>query len=276
MPVIVSKVESVRRLFVIGDPTPAGSIPSIAVPGDVVYREDGALTYLVTDGGLVLGTSLDQSPLFSSVTFTTLLSSVTAFATPSALAATALNAFASTVSGGVLMGFGTTHDVALKNRAGTTALGVVANTTTVAAIGSLTTGGDITLATASALIMSGRIVFSPSADGVLTINNGAGTSFGRLNFGGSTSSFPALKRSSADIVVRLGDDTADSRVLASNLVATGAAAAAASGQVGYSGTTRTTIGANGGATALTAAPLGYIDIDVAGVAAQIPYYNRGA
>lgn len=62
------------------------------------------------------------------VTFAGLLSSATALATPSALAATALNTFASTVSGATLMGFGTTHDVALKNRAGTTAFGVKANT----------------------------------------------------------------------------------------------------------------------------------------------------
>lgn len=65
----------------------------------------------------------------SAVAYSTLLSSATALATPSALAATALNAFASTVSGATLMGFGTTHDVALKNRAGTTVFGVVANST---------------------------------------------------------------------------------------------------------------------------------------------------
>ncbi len=40
--------------------------------------------------------------------------------------------------------------------------------------------------------------------------------------------------------------------------------------------TRTTIGANGAATALTANPLGYVDIVIGGVNCQIPYYNRGA
>jgi hypothetical protein len=39
---------------------------------------------------------------------------------------------------------------------------------------------------------------------------------------------------------------------------------------------RTTIGANGAATALTANPVGYIDIDIGGSNYQIPYYNRGA
>lgn len=60
---------------------------------------------------------------------------------------------------------------------------------------------------------------------------------------------------------------------AQNLVAAAAAAAGAAGTVTYGGTTQTTIGANGGAAALTAAPLGYIKIYVAGVPAIIPYYN---
>lgn len=42
-----------------------------------------------------------------------------------------------------------------------------------------------------------------------------------------------------------------------------------------SGVTRTTIGANGAATALTANPVGYLDITISGTAYQIPYYNRG-
>src|ERR1043165_6741834 len=55
------------------------------------------------------------------------VNSATAFATPSALAATAMYVFASTVSGAALMGFGTTNDVALMNRAGTVCLGIGPN-----------------------------------------------------------------------------------------------------------------------------------------------------
>lgn len=40
--------------------------------------------------------------------------------------------------------------------------------------------------------------------------------------------------------------------------------------------TRTTIGSDGGATALTAHPVGYWDVDIGGTNYQIPYYNRGA
>lgn len=57
---------------------------------------------------------------------------------------------------------------------------------------------------------------------------------------------------------------------------TGAPPAAAAGHITFGGATRTTIGANGGATVLTALPLGYFDVNVAGVIAQVPFYNRGA
>lgn len=55
---------------------------------------------------------------------------------------------------------------------------------------------------------NGRSIISSSADGVVTMTNQAATSFGRLTFGGTTSSFPALKLSSTDIQARLADDSA--------------------------------------------------------------------
>lgn len=81
----------------------------------------------------------------STLTFTEKITGATALATPSAYAATAATFFASTVSGAVVMGYGTTHDVSLKNRSGTTAFGVVANSTTVAAIGAINIGGLVTI-----------------------------------------------------------------------------------------------------------------------------------
>lgn len=66
------------------------------------------------------------------------------------------------------------------------------------------------------------------------------------------------------------------QVSATIIDVTGAPGVAAASHVTFGGVTRTTIGANGAATALTANPLGYIDINVAGTIAQIPYYNRGA
>lgn len=49
---------------------------------------------------------------------------------------------------------------------------------------------------------------SPS-DGVITLYNNAGNDFGRVQFGGTTSSFPAIKRVSATVACRLADDSAD-------------------------------------------------------------------
>lgn len=61
-------------------------------------------------------------------TVTTTLISTTAQATLSALSATQFSAYASTVSGATLQGYGTTYDVTLKNRAGNDVLGIGPNT----------------------------------------------------------------------------------------------------------------------------------------------------
>lgn len=63
----ITKIEAVRRISVTGDPTAAGALNTVAVPGDVVYREDGALSYRVTDAGVVADTSLDATPVFDSM-----------------------------------------------------------------------------------------------------------------------------------------------------------------------------------------------------------------
>ena len=56
-----------------------------------------------------------------------------------------------------------------------------------------------------------------------------------------------------------------------NLVTTGTIT---SGNIAISsGTTATTIGAAGGASALPATPLGYISISINGTIRKIPYYN---
>jgi hypothetical protein len=55
---------------------------------------------------------------------------------------------------------------------------------------------------------SSRSRLSSPADGVIRFSNNALADFGRLQFGGTTSSFPALKRSSTTLQARLADDTA--------------------------------------------------------------------
>lgn len=55
---------------------------------------------------------------------------------------------------------------------------------------------------------SSSIIGAPS-NGVITIQNNTATDFDRLQFGGTTSSFPALKRSTNTLQVRLADDSDD-------------------------------------------------------------------
>lgn len=49
-------------------------------------------------------------------------------------------------------------------------------------------------------------MFSP-ADGIILFQNNAANDFNRLQFGGTTSSFPSLKRNATELQVRLADDS---------------------------------------------------------------------
>ncbi|HYB97513.1 MAG TPA: hypothetical protein VEC57_00070 [Candidatus Limnocylindrales bacterium] len=55
-------------------------------------------------------------------------------------------------------------------------------------------------------ITTGSTRLSAAADGVLRISNAAATDFSRLQFGGTSASFPALKRLSAALQVITADD----------------------------------------------------------------------
>ena len=70
-------------------------------------------------------------------------------------------------------------------------------------------------------LLSGGATFvrmlAGSADGCLQLRDNAQTGWDRLQFGGTTSSFPALKRSSTILQVRLADDSAYAPVEASTV-----------------------------------------------------------
>jgi len=82
-------------------------------------------------------------------------------------------------------------------------------------------GGSITAGTSSVLGIDQRIQMTSGSDGIMAIYNWGTTDFGRLQFGGTTSSFPALKRksSSATLQVRVADDTAFSNIEAAQFIA---------------------------------------------------------
>jgi hypothetical protein len=62
-----------------------------------------------------------------------------------------------------------------------------------------------------------------SADGVFGLYNNAFNDFGRLQFGGTTSSFPSLKRSTTSLVARLADDSSDTEFKARHFIGGGTA-----------------------------------------------------
>lgn len=81
-----------------------------------------------------------------------------------------------------------------------------------------TINGQLTIAASQVLAWQGKSnIFGGTTDGVIVLWNSAQTDFTRLQFGGSTSSFPALKRSSANLEVKLADDSAYSRLAASGV-----------------------------------------------------------
>jgi hypothetical protein len=63
-------------------------------------------------------------------------------------------------------------------------------------------------------------IISPG-DGVMTLTDHTDTTFSRLELGGTTSAFPAIKRNGAAINFRLADDSADASITAGGATLTG-------------------------------------------------------
>lgn len=70
------------------------------------------------------------------------------------------------------------------------------------------TGGQFTAGSADWIVWAGRSAMESPSNGVITLHMNGGTGFDRLQLGGTTSSFPSLQRSSAEINARLADDSA--------------------------------------------------------------------
>jgi len=90
----------------------------------------------------------------------------------------------------------------------------------------MTTGGDIYAGTWIGFGGAGgpNGWIKGQANGVIGLYDNAATSFNRIQLGGTTGSFPALKRSSAKLQARLADDSAFAGFDASTLTLTPAAA----------------------------------------------------
>lgn len=80
----------------------------------------------------------------------------------------------------------------------------------------------------SSLTIGGDCQLSKAATGVITLSNGSG-SFDRLQFGGTTSSFPAIKRNGTSIESKLADDSAYTTFAASSFGVNGQVSLASDG-----------------------------------------------
>ena len=69
---------------------------------------------------------------------------------------------------------------------------------------------------------SGNNTIRSRSSGVMTLGNYAENDFGRLQFGGTTSSYPSIKRNATALNFRLADDSADAPITAANLALGGA------------------------------------------------------
>lgn len=78
--------------------------------------------------------------------------------------------------------------------------------------GTINGAGSVTAAGANSLGWTSRSLMQSPSDGVITLYNAALSDFTRLQFGGATSSFPAIKRSGATLAFRLADDSADAAI----------------------------------------------------------------
>jgi hypothetical protein len=82
--------------------------------------------------------------------------------------------------------------------------------------------GSIEIGATGDVYWNSRSVLKSPSDGVIGLYNNAGTDFGRLQFGGTTSPFPALKRSTTRLQHVLADDSAYAGVDASDIGLIGA------------------------------------------------------
>ncbi len=181
----------------------------------------GAFSSTVT-GGTYNGQTISSSASFTGTgAFASTLSS-TRFIVSSALSVfSAGTVYLDSVAGLVFGGkTGSTADFAIRNNAGDTYLygvtatqnvvfpGAVTMSSTLGVTGIIDCTAGIQAGAAQFFGFNGRSRFTSASNGVAMLSNEAQTDFSRLQFGGTTSSFPALKRAGTAIQVRLADDTA--------------------------------------------------------------------
>lgn len=105
----------------------------------------------------------------------------------------------------LVAGTGNSRTITLQT---TTSGGVATTALTIGATQNAAFVGSIDLGASSQLTFATRSKLRSGADGNIQLGNNGNTDFALLQFGGTTSSFPSLKRSGAILQARLGDDSA--------------------------------------------------------------------
>lgn len=127
--------------------------------------------------------------------------------------------------------------------------------------------GNLTIPAGDNFVISTRGLIGATSDGVFLFRNVAGTDLNRINLGGTTASFPAIKRNGAGIDFRTGDDGGYASITAQNIVvantltvngptdepAGGLQTLAANSAISTTTTTLKVVG-NGGAVTLISTP----------------------
>ena len=78
--------------------------------------------------------------------------------------------------------------------------------------------GNVQINNAQHFYWASRSDITSPADGNILLRDAANTSFGLLQLGGTTSSFPALKRTGSYLEARLADDSASTGIIVSSLI----------------------------------------------------------
>jgi hypothetical protein len=132
--------------------------------------------------------------------------------------------YATIGAGGLQMGTDNTYPIGASGSGRPSALFVA---------GAGTFGGNVSVGNSQLFYWATRATIGSPGDGIILLQNNAGSDFTSLRFGGSTSSFPALKRSTITLQCRLADDSAYAPFVSSNLQrGTGAPESAVTGVVG--------------------------------------------
>ena len=99
---------------------------------------------------------------------------------------------------------------------------------------------NVDILAAGAYSWHNQSVLQSPSNGVVEMTDAAGSSFNRLQFGGTTSSYPSIKRNAAALNFRLADDSADAAITA--LALTAPTLIGGSGTTGNQLTFKTTTG----------------------------------